>query len=233
MGRGRVELKRIENKINRQVSFSKRRNGLLKKAYELSVLCDVEVALIIFSTRKLWEFCSSSSMLKTLEKYRKSTYDASHPNPPPNDAQSYQEYLRLKTRVQVLQQSQRNLLGEDLDPLSMKELEQLENHLETSLGQIRSTKVLKTDFMHDNFLKLQRKGEMLLEANRTLSHKLDENASVNRLQQCHQIPQTYTFFQHLECDSTLQIGFNLEATQPRNAPHQQQNYNDLVPRWML
>ena len=34
MGRGRVELKRIENKINRQVTFAKRRNGLLKKAYE-------------------------------------------------------------------------------------------------------------------------------------------------------------------------------------------------------
>ena len=61
MGRGRVELKRIENKINRQVTFAKRRNGLLKKAYELSVLCDAEVALIIFSTRgKLYEFCSSS-----------------------------------------------------------------------------------------------------------------------------------------------------------------------------
>jgi MADS-box transcription factor len=60
MGRGRVQLKRIENKINRQVTFSKRRNGLLKKAYELSVLCDAEVALIIFSTRgKLSEFASA------------------------------------------------------------------------------------------------------------------------------------------------------------------------------
>lgn len=60
MGRGRVELKRIENKINRQVTFSKRRNGLLKKAYELSVLCEAEVALIIFSSRgKLYEFGSA------------------------------------------------------------------------------------------------------------------------------------------------------------------------------
>ncbi|PIA63214.1 hypothetical protein AQUCO_00200913v1 [Aquilegia coerulea] len=64
MGRGKVELKRIENKINRQVTFAKRRNGLLKKAYELSVLCDAEVALIIFSTRgKLYEFCSTSRNL--------------------------------------------------------------------------------------------------------------------------------------------------------------------------
>ena len=60
MGRGRVELKRIENKINRQVTFSKRRNGLLKKAYELSVLCEAEIALIIFSSRgKLYEFGSA------------------------------------------------------------------------------------------------------------------------------------------------------------------------------
>ncbi|KAF5761194.1 putative transcription factor MADS-type1 family [Helianthus annuus] len=61
MERGRVELKRIENKINRQVTFAKRRNGLLKKAYELSVLCDAEVALIIFSNHgKL--FCSTSKI---------------------------------------------------------------------------------------------------------------------------------------------------------------------------
>ncbi|GJX99092.1 MADS-box transcription factor CDM77 [Tanacetum coccineum] len=61
MGKGRLELKRIENKINRQVTFAKRRNGLLKKAYELSVLCDAELALIIFSTRgKLYEFSSTS-----------------------------------------------------------------------------------------------------------------------------------------------------------------------------
>lgn len=60
MGRGRVVLQRIENKINRQVTFSKRRNGLLKKAYELSVLCDAEVCLIIFSSRgKLFEFGSN------------------------------------------------------------------------------------------------------------------------------------------------------------------------------
>jgi hypothetical protein len=61
MGRGKVELKRIENKISRQVTFAKRRNGLLKKAYELSVLCDAEVALLIFSSRgRLFEFSTSS-----------------------------------------------------------------------------------------------------------------------------------------------------------------------------
>ncbi|QHN78878.1 Floral homeotic protein AGAMOUS [Arachis hypogaea] len=43
IGRGKIEIKRIENTTNRQVTFCKRRNGLLKKAYELSVLCDAEI----------------------------------------------------------------------------------------------------------------------------------------------------------------------------------------------
>lgn len=60
MGRGKIEIKRIENANSRQVTFSKRRTGLLKKAKELAVLCDAEVALIIFSnTGKLFEFSSS------------------------------------------------------------------------------------------------------------------------------------------------------------------------------
>ncbi|KAJ6405217.1 hypothetical protein OIU84_013233 [Salix udensis] len=49
MGRVKLEIKRIENNTNRQVTFSKRRNGLIKKAYELSVLCDIDIALIMFS----------------------------------------------------------------------------------------------------------------------------------------------------------------------------------------
>ncbi|RWV81941.1 hypothetical protein GW17_00056594 [Ensete ventricosum] len=60
MVRGKTQMKRIENATSRQVTFSKRRNGLLKKAFELSVLCDAEIALIIFSARgKLYEFASS------------------------------------------------------------------------------------------------------------------------------------------------------------------------------
>jgi MADS-box transcription factor len=61
MGRKKVVLKRIEDKSSRQVTFSKRRNGLMKKARELSILCDVQVALIVFSSRgKLYEFCSGN-----------------------------------------------------------------------------------------------------------------------------------------------------------------------------
>nr|GLL48557.1 MADS-box protein SOC1-like [Ipomoea trifida] len=73
MVRGKTELKRIENATSRQVSFSKRRRGLLKKAFELSVLCDSEITLIVFSpTGKLYEFSSSSSTNKTIERYMNS-----------------------------------------------------------------------------------------------------------------------------------------------------------------
>lgn len=59
MVRGKTQPRRIENTTNRQVTFCKRRNGLLKKAFELSVLCDVDVGLMIFSTSgKLYEFAN-------------------------------------------------------------------------------------------------------------------------------------------------------------------------------
>ncbi|XP_013609668.1 PREDICTED: agamous-like MADS-box protein AGL3 isoform X1 [Brassica oleracea var. oleracea] len=183
MGRGKVELKRIENKINRQVTFAKRRNGLLKKAYELSVLCDAEIALLIFSNRgKLYEFCSSpsyhivvyiSGMAKTIEKYRKHSYATMDPNQSAEDLQEkYQDYLNLKSRVEILQHSQRHLLGEEIAGMGVNELEQLECQVDTSLRQIRST---KARFMLDQLSDLKTKEEMLLETNRDLKRKLEED----------------------------------------------------------
>jgi MADS-box transcription factor, plant len=59
--RGKVRLARIEDKTSRQVRFSKRKGGLFKKAFELAVLCDAEVALLVFSPAgRLFEFSSCS-----------------------------------------------------------------------------------------------------------------------------------------------------------------------------
>nr|AAO65318.1 MADS affecting flowering 4 variant IV [Arabidopsis thaliana] len=61
MGRRKVEIKRIENKSSRQVTFCKRRNGLMEKARQLSILCESSVALIIISaTGRLYSFSSGS-----------------------------------------------------------------------------------------------------------------------------------------------------------------------------
>ncbi|XP_043564857.1 myocyte enhancer factor 2cb isoform X4 [Chiloscyllium punctatum] len=69
MGRKKIQITRIVDERNRQVTFTKRKFGLMKKAYELSVLCDCEIALIIFnSTNKLFQY-ASTDMDKVLLKY--------------------------------------------------------------------------------------------------------------------------------------------------------------------
>ncbi|KAI9106941.1 hypothetical protein K1719_022469 [Acacia pycnantha] len=71
MGRGKIAIRRIDNSTNRQVTFSKRRNGLLKKAKELAILCDAEVGVMIFSsTGKLYDF-ASTSIKSVTERYSK------------------------------------------------------------------------------------------------------------------------------------------------------------------
>ncbi|XP_031425023.1 myocyte-specific enhancer factor 2A isoform X3 [Clupea harengus] len=69
MGRKKIQITRIMDERNRQVTFTKRKFGLMKKAYELSVLCDCEIALIIFnSANKLFQY-ASTDMDKVLLKY--------------------------------------------------------------------------------------------------------------------------------------------------------------------
>jgi len=59
MGRNKIKIERIANERNRQATFTKRKNGLIKKAMELSILCDCEIGLIIFNqTNKLFQYAS-------------------------------------------------------------------------------------------------------------------------------------------------------------------------------
>ncbi|KAG5001482.1 hypothetical protein JHK87_022554 [Glycine soja] len=144
MGRGRVQLKRIENKINRQVTFSKRRAGLLKKAHEISVLCDAEVALIVFSHKgKLFEYATDSCMEKILERYERYAY--AERQLVANDSETQGnwtiEYTRLKAKIDLLQRNHRHYMGEDLGSMSLKELQSLEQQLDTALKQIRTRRI--------------------------------------------------------------------------------------------
>ncbi|XP_075505834.1 MADS-box protein SOC1-like isoform X4 [Primulina tabacum] len=144
MVRGKTQMKRIENASSRQVTFSKRRSGLLKKAFELSVLCDAEVALIIFShSGRLYEFSSSSLMSNTIERYQK-------------NAKSTLANLRITEEVYMqklkdeatdsykkldqLEDAKRKLLGENIDSCSINELVHVEEQLGKSLSKIRARK---------------------------------------------------------------------------------------------
>ncbi|KAI0523542.1 hypothetical protein KFK09_005937 [Dendrobium nobile] len=184
MGRGRVQLKRIENKINRQVTFSKRRSGLLKKAHEISVLCDAELALIIFSSRgKLYEYSTDNCMERIIERYERYSYaEKAHlmnDSEPQDDL--CQDYGYLKGKVDALQRSRSHLMGEKLDNLSIKELQQLEQQLETALKHIRSQ--TNQQLLHSIDV-LQRKEKSLLEQKIVLEKKVIESEnSIKMLQQ--------------------------------------------------
>ena len=70
MGRRKIEIQRIENERHRQVTFAKRKAGLIKKATELAVLCDAEIGLIIFSPNQKLSIYSSSNMDAIVDHYR-------------------------------------------------------------------------------------------------------------------------------------------------------------------
>ncbi|OWM71348.1 hypothetical protein CDL15_Pgr011477 [Punica granatum] len=66
----RTELKKIENKFAREVTFTKRRGGLFKKASELAVLCGADVAIIAYSPHgNPFVFSSSSSTDGVLRRF--------------------------------------------------------------------------------------------------------------------------------------------------------------------
>ncbi|XP_031377421.1 MADS-box protein SOC1-like isoform X2 [Punica granatum] len=142
MVRGKTQMRRIENATSRQVTFSKRRNGLLKKAFELSVLCDAEVALLIFSPRgKLYEF-ASASMKETIERYRKHTKDTRMGQPSIDEDLEHlkDEATNMMKKIEHLEDSKRKLLGEGLGPCTIEELQHIEQQLEHSVSSIRARK---------------------------------------------------------------------------------------------
>ena len=85
MGRRKIEIKPIKDDRNRSVTFLKRKGGLFKKAHELSVLCSVDVAVVIFGTNgKLYEY-SSGDIRQTLSRYSYVRAESSGPNPARTD----------------------------------------------------------------------------------------------------------------------------------------------------
>nr|WHA03962.1 AGAMOUS [Punica granatum] len=126
IGRGKIEIKRIENTTNRQVTFCKRRNGLLKKAYELSVLCDAEIALIVFSSRgRLYEY-ANHSVKATIERYKKACSDSSTGSVAEINAQYYQqEASKLRAQIGNLLNANRQneLLFAEIEYMQKREME--------------------------------------------------------------------------------------------------------------
>ncbi|CAD6267788.1 unnamed protein product [Miscanthus lutarioriparius] len=170
-GRGKVEVRRIENIVSRQVTFSKRRRGLAKKARELAVLCDADVALLIFSDKgRLHDFAShGSSMERILGRYERyllcEDRDVTEDYPEESQGNMSYDHIRLRSKLEALQKSQRNLMGEQLESLTFREVQQLEHQIDSALRNIRSR---KGDILLNSIEELRNKEAFLMEQNSIL-----------------------------------------------------------------
>nr|AJP06266.1 DAL10 [Pinus tabuliformis] len=174
MGRGKIELKKIESTSNRQVTFSKRRMGLLKKAQELSVLCDAEVGVIIFSnTGRLYDF-SSSSMEKMIEAYYRFVEKNSHSQQPHLPIHPNQDLGRLMQELQAIESTYKKSIGEELSSLSITDLKRLEHQLELGISRIRGR---KNHLVEEQIANLQCRERELLEENNVLQKLVSEARS--------------------------------------------------------
>lgn len=166
MGRGKIEIRRIENSSNRQVTYSKRRSGIMKKAKEISVLCDAQVSVIIFANSgKMHEFCSpSTTFVDVLDQYHKLSgkrlWDA-------KQEQMDNEINRIKKENDSMQIELRHLKGEDITSLNHKELMVLEDALENGTSALKAKQM--------EFVRMMRKHiEMVEEKNQSLQFKLSQ-----------------------------------------------------------
>ncbi|KAK6132244.1 hypothetical protein DH2020_034004 [Rehmannia glutinosa] len=178
MGRGKIEVKRIENKTSRQVTFSKRRTGLMKKTHELSVLCDAQIGLIVFSSKgKLTEYCTPPfSMKQIIDRYvkAKGIPIPEHENrvgPAPYNDQYNKELTRMKNETLSLQLSLQRYKGDDLSSVQFEELTELEHQLEQSVYKVRARKF---QLLQEQLENLKRTEVMLEKENQEMYNWLIE-----------------------------------------------------------
>ncbi|XP_043722433.1 agamous-like MADS-box protein AGL12 [Telopea speciosissima] len=177
MARGKVQLKRIENPVHRQVTFCKRRAGFLKKAKELSILCDAEIGIMIFSTHgKLYELSTKGSMEQMIERYMKSTRAAQIGESETKFNLELQEEINnLKQEIQQLQKGLGYIYGRRNENMTMDELLALEKHLEIWMCNIRTAKM---QIMFQEIQLLKNKEGILTAANGYLQGKIFEQTGI-------------------------------------------------------
>nr|ASZ80008.1 MADS20 [Dendrocalamus latiflorus] len=234
MGRGKVQLRRIENNVSRQVTFSKRRSGLLKKAHEIAVLCDVDVALIVFSAKgKLHEYSTHNSMERILERYERcllSEGDVIEEYPELKGSLNY-DHIKLRSRIEALQKSQRNLMGEQVDSLTLREVHQLEQQIDSALRNIRAR---KNHLLLNSIEELRKKESLLIEQNSILEK---EKAELDASQHKNGISSSTEAVAPI-CNAAAAFIPNLnicggDSEEPATAPLDRTSSGDGLPWWIL
>ncbi|XP_016513593.1 MADS-box protein SVP-like isoform X1 [Nicotiana tabacum] len=181
MVRQKIQIKKIDNLTARQVTFSKRRRGLFKKAQELSTLCDADIGLIVFSaTGKLFEY-SSSSMMQLIDKHK---VHSDRDMDSPDQLQSFnlqsekKNYGILSREFAEKNRELRQLNGEELQGLGLEELMKLEKIVEGGISRVMKIKGEK--FMRE-ISSLKKKEAQLQEENSQLK-KQSEQARLNEVE---------------------------------------------------
>ncbi|XP_068466678.1 MADS-box transcription factor 23-like [Phaseolus vulgaris] len=171
MGRGKIPIQRIENPTHRQVTFCKRRNGLVKKTRELSILCDAEIGVIVFScTGKLYDY-STTSMKSIIDRFNKHNEDHHCVMDAASSVKLWQrEAESLRQQLGHLQKSHRQLMGEELSGLDINQLKHLENHLQIGLNNVQRK---KDQMFKDEINELQQKGIFIHQQNEELHKKIN------------------------------------------------------------
>ncbi|XP_022133337.1 MADS-box protein JOINTLESS-like [Momordica charantia] len=180
MAKEKIQIRKIDNATARQVTFSKRRRGLFKKAKELSVLCDADVALIIFSaTGKLFEY-SSSSMKGIIERHHLHSKNLQKLEQPSLELQLVENsnYTRLNKEIAEKTHQLRQMRGEELQALNIEELQQLEKSLESGLSRVMEK---KGERIMKEINDLQRKSAELMEENKRLKQHADKMNGVKHI----------------------------------------------------
>ncbi|XLS67578.1 hypothetical protein HN51_018601 [Arachis hypogaea] len=225
MGRGKIVIRRIDNSTSRQVTFSKRRSGLLKKAKELSILCDAEVGVTIFSsTGKLYDY-ASSSMKSVIDRYNK-TKEEHNPLGSSTSEIKVFKYISCTASNQVHYQdiSYKQMMGEELSGMTVKDLHSLENQLEVSLHGVRAK---KEQLLMEEIQELNRKGNLIHQENMELYKKVNlirqENMELKKkvygTRNGSGTDRNSVLTNGISIEEDLQVPVNLQLSQP-----QQQNY---------
>uniref|UniRef100_K9LYZ8 OsMADS32-like protein n=1 Tax=Iris fulva TaxID=92176 RepID=K9LYZ8_9ASPA len=141
MGRGRMEIRRIENPTQRQSTFYKRRDGLFKKAKELSVLCDADLLLILFSNSgKLYEF-HTPSVPRTkdlIERYETVTQNKVLTDHCMQDRSA--EVGKVEKLCELLERELRFMKVDEGQDYTLPVLDMLEQNLEAAINKVRVEK---------------------------------------------------------------------------------------------
>ncbi|XP_010444476.1 PREDICTED: agamous-like MADS-box protein AGL31 isoform X6 [Camelina sativa] len=163
MGRRKVEIKRIEKKSSRQVTFSKRRNGLIEKARQLSILCESSIAVLVVSgSGKLYNSSSGDNMSKIIDRYEIQHADELKVL---DLEEKTRNYLPHKELLDIVQRK----LEEPVDNVSVDSLMSMEEQLETALSVTRAK---KTELMMDDLKSLQETEKLLREENQFLASQM-------------------------------------------------------------